>query len=481
MGLSLDQLASPEYLSSYDTGVYLAATMHFIAGAVPYRNLTFVPPPGIVLLMTPAAVFSRLFGTHDALELVRILGALVTALNVSLLAWMVRRRGLVAMVIAGAGLALAPVAFWVSSSLTLEPYCVFFALMGATLVFSSDDKEATRWRLAIVGVLFGISGAIKLWAIFPFIALIVCLAPRYKWRVVSLVKGAATSFALICVPFFILAPMNFFSEVFSEQLLRKAPPYQSASILSRLIVLTGYQPTTSSPTKLEALIAFAGLVLIVALTFRRHLENSSPDYFLLVTAVITFVALLTTREFFYYYGYFCAPFLWGVAGISLARLIDPLRERISRLSVRASLRRMYSFVLATVAVVFLFAMILYISSYYSVYAWANGLYGPWIEQIATYVPPGSCVVYSEVSYGVDANRFYTTDPNCPIVVDPYGMWMKFGYKAVPPTQTFADQWKQYFKDAQYVVLSGPNDPNVPGPISLRSYFENHFRHIFGKC
>ena len=128
LGLSLDQLATPEFLSSYDTGVYLAATMHFIAGTIPYRNFTFVQPPGIVLLMTPAAVFSRIFGTHDAFELVRVFGALVTALNASLLAWIVRRRGLVAMVIAGVGLAMTPVAFWVSSSLTLEPYCIFFVL-----------------------------------------------------------------------------------------------------------------------------------------------------------------------------------------------------------------------------------------------------------------------------------------------------------------------------------------------------------------
>ncbi len=77
--------------------------MHFITGAIPYRNFTFVQPPGIVLLMTPAAVFSRLFGTHDALELVRVLGALVTALNASLLAWVVRHRGLVAMAVAGSG------------------------------------------------------------------------------------------------------------------------------------------------------------------------------------------------------------------------------------------------------------------------------------------------------------------------------------------------------------------------------------------
>jgi hypothetical protein len=125
-------------------------------------------------------------------------------------------------------------------------------------------------------------------------------------------------------------------------------------------------------------------------------------------------------------------------------------------------------------------MVLYVSSYYSVYAWANGLYGPWISELAAYVPTGSCVVYSEVSYGIYANRFDTNDPNCPKVVDPYGMWMKWGYQLTPPTQTFADEWQSYFEKAQYVVLSGPNDPNIPWTKGLRSYFDDHFKQVFGE-
>jgi hypothetical protein len=480
LGLSLSQLATPEYLSSYDTGVYLSATIHFISGAIPYRNFTFVQPPGIVLLMSPAGVFSRIFGTHDAFELVRVLGALVTAFNASLLAWIVRRRGRIAMAVAGVGLALMPVAFWVSSSLTLEPYCIFFVLVGTTIIFSHDDDGVTTKSLAVAGVIFGVGGAIKLWAIFPFIALVICLTPRYRKRVIAFVVGAAASFAVICLPFFLLAPSNFISEVFTEQLLRKAPSYQAASILSRLVVLTGFQPTTSAPTKLEALVAFIVLALVVLLAFRRRLAYASTDYFFLVTAVITVIALLSTKEFFFYYGYFSAPFLWGIAGISLARLSRPLRQRIVRLSIRASLRRLLAFVFAAVGAVFVFAMVLYVSSFYSVYAWANGVYGPWLSEVATYVPAGSCVVYSEASYGVIANRFFSSDPNCPVVVDPYGMWMRWGYQLKPPTSTFVDQWQTYFEKAQYVVLADPDDVNIPWTKGLRSYFLNHYHLVSGK-
>jgi len=480
LGLSLSQLATPEILSSYDTGVYLAAAIHFISGVMPYRDFTFVQPPGIVLLMTPAAVFGRIFGTHDAFELVRVIGALFTALNVSLLAWIVRRRGTVAMVIAGVGLALSPVAFWVSSSLTLEPFCIFFVLVGTAIVFARDDEDATAKYLAVAGVFFGIAGAVKLWAVFPFIALVICLTPRYRKRIAAFVAGAAASFVVICLPFFLSAPSNFVSQVLTEQLLRKAPSYEAASILNRLVVLTGFQPTTSAPTTLEALIAFIVLGLVVLLAFRHRLAHASTDYFFLITAVISVIALLSTREFFFYYGYFSAPFLWAIAGISLARLRLPLQQRLAVLSIRHSLRRLFAFVSGAIGAVFLFAMILYVSSFYSNYAFALGVYGPWLAQVAEYVPAGSCVVYADVSYGVYANRFFTNDPRCPNVVDPYGMWMKFGYQVTPPTQTFANEWRTTFNRAQYVVLSNPNDFNIPWTKGLHTYFNDHFHQVFGK-
>jgi hypothetical protein len=479
LGLSLSQLATPEILSSYDTGVYLAAAIHFISGVMPYRNFTFVQPPGILLLMTPAAVFGRVFGTHDAYQLVRVLGALFTALNASLIAWIVRRRGPVAMVIAGVGLALSPVAFWVSSSLTLEPFCIFFVLVGTAIVFARDDEDTSAQYLAVAGVLFGIAGAIKLWAVFPFIALVICLTPRYRKRIASFVIGAAASFVVICLPFFVLAPSNFISQVLSEQLLRKAPSYEAASILSRLVVLTGFQPTTSAPTRIEALSAFIVLALVVLLAFRHRLAHASTDYFFLITAVVLVVVLLSTREFFLYYGYFSAPFLWAVAGISLARLSIYLRKSVG-VPIRQSLRRLIAYVSGAIGAVFLFSMILYVSSFYSDYAFGLGVYGPWLSQVADYVPAGSCVVYADVSYGVYANRFFTRDPHCPTVVDSYGMWMKFGYQVTPPTQTFANEWQAYFERAQFVVLSNPDDSNIPWTNQLHTYFNNHYHQVFGK-
>ena len=65
LGLSLWQLTQPGYIDFYDSGVYFAAAFHLIAGALPYRDFTFVQPPGIVLLLSPVALVGRIFGTHD--------------------------------------------------------------------------------------------------------------------------------------------------------------------------------------------------------------------------------------------------------------------------------------------------------------------------------------------------------------------------------------------------------------------------------
>src|ERR1700683_3480933 len=79
LGMSLWQLSVPEILSAYDSGVYLAATIHLVSGVLPYKDFTFVQPPGILLLMSPVGLFSRVFGTHDGFIMARVVSSVVTA------------------------------------------------------------------------------------------------------------------------------------------------------------------------------------------------------------------------------------------------------------------------------------------------------------------------------------------------------------------------------------------------------------------
>lgn len=87
------QLSVPMFLQLYDSGVYLASSIHLVSGVMPYRDFSFVQPPGILWILSPVALVSRLYGTHDGFILARVLSAFVTALDARLLTWLVRRRG----------------------------------------------------------------------------------------------------------------------------------------------------------------------------------------------------------------------------------------------------------------------------------------------------------------------------------------------------------------------------------------------------
>jgi hypothetical protein len=477
LGMSLWQLSVPEFLSSYDSGVYLAATIHLVSGVLPYRDFTFVQPPGILLLMSPVGVFSRFFGTHDGFILARIVSSVVTALNAGLLAWIVRHRGRLAMALVGGGLAFLPVSFFVSSSLTLEPYCILFVLLGVLAVIDRDaiDEEIRTRRFVVGGLLFGFAALIKLWAIFPLVALVICLVPKYRRRVAVLVAAATSCFVVLALPFFLSAPHHFISEVFGEQLFRQAAPIQEASIGYRLTVMTGFGPTTIAPSIAVAKTAFVILIVLVAASFAIRVPRGSLDGFFILAAIFVGGALLYSAEFFPYYGYFLAPFLLGVVGLSIARLVASVRATLSTMPMTRTFRRVVRLAGEAGGALIIFALVLYITSFYSAYAWGLGLNAPEFAAITNRIPAGSCVVYSEVSYGVEANRWTSSDPNCPTEVDPLGMWMAWGYQTKPATAAFARTWKSYFERAHYVVLSEPVDPLIGWNANLVTWFSDHFR------
>jgi hypothetical protein len=480
LGMSLWQLSVPEFLSSYDSGVYLASTIHLVSGVLPYKDFTFVQPPGILLLMSPVGVFSRIFGTHDGFILARIVSSIVTALNAGLLGWIVRHRGRVAMALVGGGLAFLPVSFFVSSSLTLEPYCVLFVLLGVLVVLDRDapgEKVSTR-RFVVGGLFLGFAALIKLWAVFPILALVLCLVPQYRRRVGVLVAAAVSSFVVLALPFFLAAPHNFFSEVFGEQLLRQAAPIQGAGIGYRIVVMTGWGPTTIAPSVHVAEVAFMIVIVLVAASFVVRAPRSSLDGFFILATLFTGGALLYSAEFFPYYGYFLEPFLVGAVGLSLVRLAVPLCLSLRALPMTKAFRKTLHVAGGTGGALVIGALVLYVTSFYTAYAWGLGLYSPEFSAITNRIPAGSCVVYSEVSYGIEADRWISNDPRCPTLVDPLGMWMAWGYETKPATAAFAKIWKTNFERAQYVVLSIPGDSLIGWNTGLLTWFDNRFHLIY---
>jgi len=66
LGIRLFTLSRPGFLTSpteYDDGVYLGAAIRMTQGVMPYHDFAFVQPPGILLLMSPVALFARVTST----------------------------------------------------------------------------------------------------------------------------------------------------------------------------------------------------------------------------------------------------------------------------------------------------------------------------------------------------------------------------------------------------------------------------------
>jgi hypothetical protein len=483
LGVYCWQLSVPEVLSFYDSGVYLAASMHFASGVLPYKDFVFVQPPGILLLMSPVAWFSRIFGTHDGFQLVRTVSAVVTALNASLLAWMVRRRGRVAMLVAGVGLALLPVARYVSTSLELDPYCILFVLLGSLIIIreiESRDRPSSR-ALAIGGVVFGLAALIKLWAFFPFLALALCLMPRCRGRIVTFVGAAGGCFLALSLPFFILAPHNFYSEVFSEQLLRKASLTGAGDLVTRLRILTGFGQTLESPRGIELLAIFVIFGLLLVIAYRKRVDHDFADNFLLVAAIVTTCGLLLAPETYPYYGYFSAPFLLGALGVAIGRIVEWAGRYSARAAISVRFRQILSGSLVIAGSLLIVGLVLSTTTIYSVYSFGFGTYTPWLSGINRVIPEGSCVVYSEVAYGLYENRTSSTNTNCPSVVDPSGMWLAWGYQLIPGAPPFVAQWKSYFESSQYVVENAHQSSLIPWDKQLVAWFGRNYHLVFQKA
>ena len=96
LGIRLFTLTRPGFLtgiSEYDDGVYLGAAIRLTQGVLPYRDFAFVQPPGILFVMTPAAVVAKMAGTATAMSFARLLTVLASTACVPLAGNLVRHRG----------------------------------------------------------------------------------------------------------------------------------------------------------------------------------------------------------------------------------------------------------------------------------------------------------------------------------------------------------------------------------------------------
>lgn len=480
LGICLWELSVSRVLSWSDSGMYFASSLRLVNGSIPYRDFFFVQPPGITILMSPVAALSKAIGSHNGYTVVRALSGVATAANAGLIAWLVRSRGRITMAIAGVGLALFPLSALVSSSLKLEPFYTFFVLLGAVIVLSSSDKERPipTKVLVIGGVLFGFAGLIKLWAIFPFVALVICLLPRHRQRVLTLIGSAAASFTLFALPFFIMAPRNFISQVFIDQLGRGGNASNDSGALWRLVEMTGFSQTKFMPSHFQAVMVFATLGILALAAFLVRERRSTTEMFVTLAVITTTFALMIAPENYAYYGYFTAPYLFAFMAICLSRLTRFVRGVSSLKPLSQSMKRFTTVAMSLLSVLLVAGGVLWSTTLYSATVFVWGLSDSILTPITKEIPVGSCVIFDQAFYGVMTNRLTSTDPTCPQIVDPNDMRMAWNNQAKQPS-SFTTQWEGYFSKASYVVLSSPSSSYIPMNQELATWFHSHYHLLPG--
>ncbi len=283
----------------YDEGVYVAAALTVLEGRFPWRDFAFLHPPGVILWLLPAA----LAGPKWALLLGRVLAVIVGSLNVVMVGRLVRGwAGVAAAVFLG---------LWWETVLTdrgvyLEPL-MNGAGLGALLLLS---HQPSRRQVVGAGVLCALAMGFKLlgaaWCVTAFIA-----CPREQRT--RLVLWAVAAFAVLVLPFGLLAPSEAFFQLVTVHSGR--PPDGD---LDRLVRLREMFVSRS----LDATVLMGLLAPFALIGARRWLGRGALVGLALVVAVF-----LGTPAFWNQYDAAVAPLIVLLLGLGLAGLSERLGPR----------------------------------------------------------------------------------------------------------------------------------------------------------
>jgi glycosyl transferase family 87 len=496
-GLRLYLLIRPGVMSvtQYDDGPYLGSAVRLIHGVLPYRDFAFVQPPGITLLMGPAALLSFLTGTAWSLVVGRVLTVLAGTAAVVLGGLLVRHRGILAVLLTCGIIALYPPGAASSHTVLLEPWLVLFSLAGAVTVFDGDRVTGSVKRLAWGGVLFGFAGAIKAWAIVPVLIIAVLCLPRLR-RAAVFVGGVAAGFLVTILPFAIASPRLFYNDVVVAQLARIGHRAPALHRLASMIGIPGALHWTKG-TVLGASLALLAFVIIVQAAAWLVTRRPPPplDWFATLSAALIVAIFLWPPYFASHYSAFLGPFLAMSLTLPVSRLVTGLSGAARRQAQPgrageggpAAPRRPGAPVPTSVLLARAGLVLLAVAIVAGAVAQApkRGLSvsrsaSP--RQVSRLVPPGACVATDQASYLLLANRFTSSVPGCSQMVDGLGTDLALSGGRRPDSgagkvPAVAAAWHHAFSEAGYVLLSNKNNLRIPWTPRLMLYFDTNFTPI----
>ena len=481
LALRLFLLSRPGYLlgvTQYDDGPYFGSALRLVHGALPYRDFIIVQPPGITLLMTPAALLAHVTGTAWGMAVGRLLTIAASSAGILIVGLLVRHRGLIPVSLACGILAIFPGSLVAAHTVLLEPWLTLFCLIGALVLLDGDRLAASRRRLVWAGVAFGFAGAVEVWAILPVLVVAILLVIQGVGRAARFVAGVAIGFCVPVIPFAVTSPRRFYDSFFAAQLFRVVPA--RTPVEKRLRLMTGIGQVLHLNSTGVLILSLAIVALIVAalpvawLVTRRPLTDL--DWFAVGSCTLIVAAFLWYAQFFLHFPAFLAPFLGLSIGLAAARLSRPGSTQPARPG-RGWLEW------AMVGLITLGVLALAVPQANQERLVTPRVSAAALAAVRRIVPPGACVLTDQVSYTIAADRFYSTKPGCSLMVDSIGTDYALGHgrdassgAARYPAVDAA--WRSAFQHAQYVWLSVRFNPRrIAWTPALRAYFRSHFRPV----
>lgn len=485
LGLRAYQLTRPGLLfgtPQYDDAVDFGSAVALVNGFLPYRDFAFVQPPGITLLLAPVAVLAKATGSDTGFAVARILTACVGAAGVTLTGLLVRRRGVLCATLVCAIVALHPDSIFAASTVFLEPWLVLFCLGGALAAFDGDRVSTSRARLAWGGVMFGLAGAVKVWAIFPAaVVLALCWRPKQSRRVAAYLSGVIAGFCVPTASFVAFAPRSFFDSVIVAQLSRvDVGRIPVPARLSSLFGLSGLSLGTD-----EVIAATAAMVafVVVCSGCASLLTARAPpalESFALATSALLLGAFIWPDDYYTHYAGFFVPFLALSIVLPAMRLASAWGMTSTAKTWRSAPRT--ALPAAVVGCVILGIVVHDVRD-------EAGLRAPGpAVAIERRIPTGACVLTDDPALTIAADRYLSNLPACSPMVDPVGTdyALANGRNAsagAGRVTAVRAAWLAAFRHAQYVWLDcGPpraarcgfTNRRVPWTPSIFAYFSEHF-------
>lgn len=476
LGLRIYQIAQPGVLLGvawYDDGVYFASALRLANGSLPYRDFFFAQPPGITLLMAPAALLAKAVGTPWGMAIARILTLLASTACVVLGGLLVRHRGLLAVIVTCGLLAVYPASVGDSRTIFLESWVALFCLAAALAVFDGDRLTGGR-RLVWGGVVFGFAGSIESWAVLPVLVVLALALPRPR-RAAAFAGGVAAGFLVPVLPFAILAPRRFYESVFIAQLVR----YKQVRVpvWVRLQDMTGLEYVVH-PSHL--LLALATLILVgfvaLAVAGAWLITRRPPpplEWFGVAAAALVAVAFMWPPGFFFHFPGFLAPFLALAIALPASRLLEAARPIAVGSGLQWTAAGLAGLAIVGMAVI-------------QVRSEAGGTprVGPKdVAAVRRVIPPGACVLTDQVSFTIAADRFDTSVPGCSQMIDALGTDYALtpgrdGTQGAGRVPAVAAIMRNAFDHAQYVWLAGMyNRRRIAWTPALHAYLKRNFVRV----